>query len=98
MTKAACDAAYTADGYSQSVTNLTQVSLSSDNVFGNDGGVLQLATITGSVAAGTRSRLLRGSRHKSGETRRRQPPNGARPTAQIPPAPTFEAAQTSTKP
>ena len=52
LSKAACDAAYTADGYSASVTNLTQVSLSSDNVFGNDSGVLQLATITGSVAAG----------------------------------------------
>jgi protocatechuate 3,4-dioxygenase beta subunit len=52
LTKAACDTAYTADGYSQSVTNLSQVSLSSDNVFGNDDAVLQLATITGSVAAG----------------------------------------------
>ncbi|HEY7634777.1 MAG TPA: hypothetical protein VH763_04495 [Gemmatimonadales bacterium] len=52
MTKAACDVVHASDGYSQSVTNLSQISLSSDNVFGNDGGVLQLATITGSVASG----------------------------------------------
>jgi hypothetical protein len=52
MTKAACDVVHASDGCSQSVTNLSQISLSSDNVFGNDGGVLQLATITGSVASG----------------------------------------------
>ena len=33
--------------YPNSTTNLNQVSLASDNVFGNDGGVHQLATMTG---------------------------------------------------
>ena len=47
-----CDLVYATDGYSQSVSNLTQVSLASDNVFGNDGGVHQLGTISGSVASG----------------------------------------------
>ena len=41
-----------AAAYPSSLTNLNQTPLASDNVFGNDGGVLQLATMTGSVAAG----------------------------------------------
>lgn len=45
----ACTAAYTADGYSSSVRNLSQVSLESDNVF-SDGWSSELATVTGSVA------------------------------------------------
>jgi protocatechuate 3,4-dioxygenase beta subunit len=52
LPKDACDAVYATDGYSQSVSNLTQVSLTSDNVFGNDGGVQQLGTVTGSVTDG----------------------------------------------
>ena len=52
LPKASCDLAYATDGYAQSVTNLTQVSLQSDMVFGNDGGVLQLGSVTGSVADG----------------------------------------------
>jgi protocatechuate 3,4-dioxygenase beta subunit len=48
----ACTAAYATDGYSQSVANLQQVSLESDNVFGDDAGVHQLGTVTGSVDAG----------------------------------------------
>jgi hypothetical protein len=40
------------DGYSQSISNLGQVSLASDNVSGNDGGVHQLGTISGSVSDG----------------------------------------------
>ncbi len=42
----------TAEGYSASVDNLAQVSLQDDMVFGDDGGVHQLATVTGSVSAG----------------------------------------------
>jgi protocatechuate 3,4-dioxygenase beta subunit len=48
----ACRAVYATDGYSQSVANLQQVSLTSDNVFGEDGGARQLGTVTGSVEAG----------------------------------------------
>ncbi len=42
----------TADGYSQSLNNLAQVSLDTDNVFSDDDAILQLATVTGSVADG----------------------------------------------
>lgn len=48
----ACDAVYATTGYEQSVSNLSQLSLTSDNVFGNDGGVHQLATVTGDVGQG----------------------------------------------
>ena len=34
------------------MTNLAQVSLESDNVFGDDGGAHQLATMTGDVTTG----------------------------------------------
>ena len=47
-----CNEVYgTADGYDASVQNLAQVSLDSDNVFG-DGHSLQLAALTGSVDEG----------------------------------------------
>jgi protocatechuate 3,4-dioxygenase beta subunit len=52
LPKDACDAVYATDGYSQSVSNMTQVSLTSDNVFGDDGGTQQVGTISGSVADG----------------------------------------------
>lgn len=43
---------YATSGYERSVRNASQVSLTGDMVFGDDGGVLQLATMTGSVKAG----------------------------------------------
>ncbi|GAA1751564.1 intradiol ring-cleavage dioxygenase [Aeromicrobium alkaliterrae] len=46
-----CSTVYATDGYEDSVRNLQQVSLDSDNVF-SDGYSLQLATVTGSVADG----------------------------------------------
>jgi protocatechuate 3,4-dioxygenase beta subunit len=46
-----CKVAYTADGYSSSVSNLGQVSLDSDNVF-SDGWSSELATVKGSIADG----------------------------------------------
>jgi hypothetical protein len=42
----------TADGYQQSVTNLQRTSLSTDMVFGDDDGVHELATISGSLPSG----------------------------------------------
>ena len=48
----ACDLVFDTAGYEASVTNMTQLSLESDNVFADDGGVRQLGTITGSVADG----------------------------------------------
>jgi protocatechuate 3,4-dioxygenase beta subunit len=47
-----CETVYAEDGYEDSVANLARVSLSSDNVFGDDGGASQLATVTGDVAGG----------------------------------------------
>jgi protocatechuate 3,4-dioxygenase beta subunit len=52
LPKAICDTVYATDGYGQSVTNLAQVSLASDNVFRDDAGVHQLGTIGGSVESG----------------------------------------------
>ena len=46
-----CEQVYATDGYSQSVSNLTKVSLASDNVF-SDGTDSQLATVTGSIEGG----------------------------------------------
>jgi protocatechuate 3,4-dioxygenase beta subunit len=52
LPKATCDEVYATSGYEQSVSNLSRVSLASDNVFGDDGGVRELGTISGSVADG----------------------------------------------
>jgi protocatechuate 3,4-dioxygenase beta subunit len=48
----ACRAVYGTDGYGQSLENLQQVTLETDNVFGDDGGVHQLGAVTGSVDEG----------------------------------------------
>ncbi|HEY3000991.1 MAG TPA: intradiol ring-cleavage dioxygenase [Kribbellaceae bacterium] len=52
-----CAAVYATDGYDGSARNLASTSLKTDNVFGDDGGVRQLATVTGSVAEGYVARL-----------------------------------------
>ena len=52
-----CDAVYATDGYDQSVSNMARTSLASDNVFGDDGGVEQLATMSGTVAGGLTASL-----------------------------------------
>jgi protocatechuate 3,4-dioxygenase beta subunit len=49
---AACNEAFAVDGYEQSVQNLSEISLASDGVFGDDGGVHELATVTGGVDDG----------------------------------------------
>jgi len=43
---------YATAGYAMSVENLAQVSLQTDNVFGDDGAVHQLATVSGDVEGG----------------------------------------------
>ncbi|RIJ52555.1 3,4-dioxygenase subunit beta, partial [Clavibacter phaseoli] len=48
----ACTAVYARSEYAGSSANLAQVTLDSDNVFGDDGGALQLATVTGDATAG----------------------------------------------
>ncbi|SDN96339.1 Dioxygenase [Klenkia soli] len=46
-----CETVYATSGYEQSVTNLGQISLATDNVF-SDGSELETPTITGDVSAG----------------------------------------------
>ena len=50
--RAACETAYTASGYRTSASNLGGVSLDSDMVFRDDGGVHELASVTGSPSDG----------------------------------------------
>ncbi|PTT68246.1 intradiol ring-cleavage dioxygenase [Arthrobacter sp. HMWF013] len=52
LTQAACDDVYGSAGYEASVTNMKRTTLRSDNVFGDDGGIYQLATMTGSAGTG----------------------------------------------
>jgi protocatechuate 3,4-dioxygenase beta subunit len=47
-----CGAVFATAGYEQSVQNLQQVSLASDNVFGDDGGARQLGAVSGTVEEG----------------------------------------------
>ena len=51
LTKDVSDTVYATEGYSQSVRNMTQVSLSTDMVF-RDGAELETPTVTGSVSDG----------------------------------------------
>lgn len=52
LTDAACKEVYASDGYESSARNFPRTTLKSDNVFGNDGGIYQLATMSGSVPGG----------------------------------------------
>jgi len=52
LPKATCEQVYAENGYEASVANLAKVSLSTDNVFGDDGGVSQLGRVTGDVSTG----------------------------------------------
>ena len=60
LPKEACEAVYATPGYEQSVRNLAQTSLASDMVFGDDGGIHQLGTVSGSAADGYRVGLTIG--------------------------------------
>jgi protocatechuate 3,4-dioxygenase beta subunit len=52
LPKEACEAVYATAGYEQSVSNLSRVSLAGDMVFGDDGGIHQLATMSGDADGG----------------------------------------------
>lgn len=56
LPKAASDLVYAVTGYESSVRNAAQITLATDNVF-SDGSSLELATVTGSVAAGLTAAL-----------------------------------------
>ncbi|HKH08858.1 MAG TPA: intradiol ring-cleavage dioxygenase [Agromyces sp.] len=51
---------YATSGYEQSVRNMSQTSLARDNVFGDDGGIHQIASMSGSVANGYTAALTIG--------------------------------------
>ena len=52
LTDAACRDVYASAGYETSASNFPSTTLQSDMVFGDDGGIHQLATMGGSVSAG----------------------------------------------
>ena len=52
LPKDVSEAVYGQPGYEASVANLARVSLADDNVFGDDDGASQLATVTGDVTKG----------------------------------------------
>ena len=52
LPQAICQTVYATAGYAASAGNLARSSLATDNVFGDDRGVHQLATVTGSVGYG----------------------------------------------
>lgn len=54
-----CDEVYATTGYSQSVRNLAQLSLSTDNIF-SDGYALQMASVTGNTTDGYVASLVVG--------------------------------------
>ena len=47
-----CNQVYAESGYEASVGNLSELTLTTDSVFGDDGGRSQLATVTGNVRDG----------------------------------------------
>ncbi len=53
-------AVYAEAAYDGSARNLSQITLASDNVFGDDSGVLQVAAVTGSVQDGYSATLVVG--------------------------------------
>ena len=52
LPEATCNEVYAQPGYEASVSNLSRVTLQSDNVFGDDGGIHELGTVTGGVTNG----------------------------------------------
>ena len=57
LPEASCNEVYATTGYSASVQNLAQLDIETDNVFGNDDGVLQIATVTGNTGTGYTAKL-----------------------------------------
>ena len=56
LPKATCDQVYATSGYEASITNLSQISLATDNVF-SDGAALELATVSGTLSGGLTATL-----------------------------------------
>ena len=60
LPKEACDAVYATAGYEASIRNMTRTPLASDMVFGDDGGIHQIATMSGSASTGYSAALTIG--------------------------------------
>ena len=74
-----CDAVYATTGYEDSVANLARVDLDSDNVFGDDSGASQLASVTGDVTKGYTVALAVGVDATTEPTGGQMPGRGAPP-------------------
>lgn len=79
LPKDVCDKVYAQPGYEASVTNLSQVTLQSDMVFGDDGGASQLGTVTGDVTKGYAVSLVAGVDTTTTPTGGGAPPAGRGP-------------------
>ncbi|SHN74134.1 intradiol ring-cleavage dioxygenase [Cryptosporangium aurantiacum] len=86
LPKDVSDKVYATTGYSASITNLAQLSLQNDNVFGDDGGASQLGTVTGDVTSGYTVKLGVGvdTRTKPSGGGGAPPSGGARPSGPPP--------------
>ena len=60
LPKETCDAVYATAGYEASVSNLARTSLTQDRVFGDDGGIHQIASMSGDVTSGYTAALTIG--------------------------------------
>jgi protocatechuate 3,4-dioxygenase beta subunit len=60
LPEAACTSVYAESVYDGSARNLSQITLASDNVFGDDSGAQQVAAVTGSVRDGYAATLVVG--------------------------------------
>ncbi len=74
-----CEKVYATAGYEKSVGTFSQVSLDSDNVFGDDGGARQLGAVSGDVGSGFAVSLT------VGVDTRTAPAGGAAPGGGTPP-------------
>lgn len=74
-----CEKVYATTGYQSSVTNLSKLTLASDNVFGDDSAALQLASVTGDVTAGYTVSLVAGVDTSTQPTGGGVPGRGQRP-------------------
>jgi protocatechuate 3,4-dioxygenase beta subunit len=77
LPETACTAVYAEAAYDGSARNLGQITLASDNVFGDDSGALQVATVDGSVAAGYTATLTVGVDTTTAPTSGAAPGGGA---------------------
>jgi len=94
--KTVLDVVFATEGYEQSVTNLSQITLATDNVFGDDGGAHQMAALTGDVTQGYVATLTvpidtgttpTGGNAPGGGGPGGAPPNGGAPPSGMPSRP-----------